>query len=93
MLTGNSYVPRYPWDDPAERANLAYAELRRASAVERQCFTSFKDAQSAQERQERAQLLTESQRVCQAASREYLSALAALVAVLRDRGACHMVRG
>jgi len=91
MLNGNSFVPHYPWDDPAQRANLAYAELRRVSAVERQCFTSFTDSQNAQERQDRAQLLTEAQRVCQVVSREYTAALAAFVTVLRANAARQMV--
>jgi len=90
MLTGNSYVPHYPWHDPAERANLAYAELRKVNAVERQCFTFFRDSQNLQERQDHAQLLTQAQRVCQAASREYTAALAAFVTVLHDNAARQM---
>jgi hypothetical protein len=82
MLYGDYVVPHYPWHDPAERANSAYAELRRVSAVERQCFSSFCDSQNIQDRDDRAQPLTEAQRVWYLASREYTAALSAYVAAL-----------
>jgi hypothetical protein len=84
MLNGDSLVPHFPWHDSANRANVAYAELRRVSAVERQCFTSFLDAQNIQERQDRAQLLTDAQGVWRLASGEYTAALTAYIVVLRD---------
>jgi hypothetical protein len=84
MLNGESVVPHYPWHDPSERANLAFVELRRVRTVERQCFTSFRESQNVEERQDRAALLTDAQRVCQGASREYTAALTEYVAVLRD---------
>jgi len=83
MLDGHSFVPHYPWDDSAERASLAFSELRRASAVERECFASYWACRDRLERQDLSKLLQESQRVWQLASREYMAALSVHIVGLR----------
>jgi hypothetical protein len=78
-----SLVSSYPWRESANRANLAFIELRRASAVQRECFGLYWACRDDVLRTNLSARLEESQRAWQLASQEYTAALGAHVASFR----------
>jgi len=82
-MLDDSSVPHYPWRESAKRASLAFVELRRESAVERECFELYWACRDELVRRSLATHLQDSQRAWQLASQEYTAALRAHIACLR----------